>query len=231
MLYSNEGLRWLEDIFAWITVPFQTDLDCIKKKRRVRKSAATMDFTLHIHALGSMKVILFGQIPSVSPDMVAFMALPGAQFARPAILMASCGINTVVGTMPFDTFFQGFIEAYNRIKTCRLELVKLAAATAARFVTGQVREYYARPHVTTSRVHKILSAKCLLAAGLETAADLVEAYSEEEAHSRFLDSKARVIQRRFRDVVSDPYHPVGNRRLMFEFHKLTRHCTLRDIES
>jgi hypothetical protein len=26
---QNEGLRWLEDIFAWITVPFQTDLDCM----------------------------------------------------------------------------------------------------------------------------------------------------------------------------------------------------------
>ncbi len=49
---------------------------------------------------------------------------------------------------------------------------------------------------------------------------------EEYANKQFLCRKAHIIQKYFRRVISDPYHDMCKRRLLYEFHDLTS-CTSR----
>lgn len=51
--------------------------------------------------------------------------------------------------------------------------------------------------------------------------DILSDLLEAEANSRLVNKKAVVIQRIWRDVISNPYHPCCRRRLLREFNDIT----------
>jgi hypothetical protein len=203
------------------------------------------DSYLPIHAVGNMDVILFGQIPrndgdfveAEAPGVISLMALPGGQNRRPGIYFYTTAslnpvIYPVVGRMPFDEFFPLFIDALNatwhhRPSYYLLEdLVKMSIATATRFVIKKEKENekeFKNSNIIGDLViDKLLDTKSFfILSGLESVGELVDEYSQRESHRRYLNRMARIIQRKFRAAVSDPYHPICQRRLMREFNELT----------
>lgn len=51
--------------------------------------------------------------------------------------------------------------------------------------------------------------------------DYLDRLLEDYASTQFTNKKAQVIQKYFRRVISDPYHDMCKRRLMYEFHNMT----------
>ena len=56
--------------------------------------------------------------------------------------------------------------------------------------------------------------------------DIYQTLFDEEVASRFLHANAKRIQRRWRAIVANPYHPIGKRRLVREFESLVRYPTM-----
>ena len=121
-----------------------------------------------------------------------------------------------------DTYaFDEFWDAYKRART---DLVRTQLYRA----DGMYRDLVCRADMTIAQIvrsqamdtdNEVLFVKQVIASGVNIPAIkiILDIVIEEEADKRFYNKKASIIQKCFRDVVSNPYHSICRRRLIYEF--------------
>jgi hypothetical protein len=149
--------------------------------------------------------------------LLAFLEVDGAPMFSTmdaSLYIASDSVDTI----SFDVLQPKFIDAYNRLKTSNLGMTKLLVDVAAQWMLDYI-DTIAKSKNSAEAI-QILKESVGMGFDSPRVIEKLERYCEIEAEKRFLNRKARVIQHRFKDVVSNPYHPICKRRLMREFNSL-----------
>ena len=118
----------------------------------------------------------------------------------------------------------------------RFDVLRIYCAAAASFLVnkdaGKTEQFLmdlANPYVSRMLEDEAQASKspiqCIKTIAVQTGFSLVHDYLdkllEEHANKQLAHKKAQVIQQYFRRVISDPYHDMCKRRLMYEFHNMT----------